>query len=91
VSDVKFGLRLSYEIRREFAPYIGVVARQRFGATAPPSRAGKVSAPTSCKSSPASTPVLLSAHLGSHFGVISRGGARTLGYFGGESSIKVRV
>lgn len=34
VSDAKLGLRLRYEIRREFAPYIGVVWIRRFGATA---------------------------------------------------------
>jgi copper resistance protein B len=33
VSELDFGLRLRYEIRREFAPYIGVVWRQRFGQT----------------------------------------------------------
>jgi copper resistance protein B len=34
VSDAALGLRLRYEIRREFAPYIGVVWTRRFGATA---------------------------------------------------------
>jgi copper resistance protein B len=34
LSDIDFGLRLRYEMRREFAPYIGIVWRQRFGATA---------------------------------------------------------
>lgn len=34
LSDSKFGLRLRYEIRRELAPYIGVVWSQRYGATA---------------------------------------------------------
>ncbi|HET6912366.1 MAG TPA: copper resistance protein B [Rhodanobacteraceae bacterium] len=34
LSDAELGLRLRYEIRREFAPYIGVVWRQRFGRTA---------------------------------------------------------
>jgi transposase InsO family protein len=34
---------------------------------------------------------LLSAHLGAHFGVISGGGRRISGYFGGASSIKARV
>jgi copper resistance protein B len=34
VSDAEFGLRLRYEIRREFAPYIGVVWVRRFGGTA---------------------------------------------------------
>ncbi len=34
LSDAEFGLRLRYEIRREFAPYIGVVRLQRFGYTA---------------------------------------------------------
>jgi copper resistance protein B len=31
VSDVEFGLRLRYEIRRQFAPYVGVVWSRRFG------------------------------------------------------------
>ena len=31
LSDVEFGLRLRYEIRREFAPYVGVVWTRRFG------------------------------------------------------------
>jgi len=31
LSDIEAGLRLRYEIRREFAPYIGVVWQQRFG------------------------------------------------------------
>jgi copper resistance protein B len=31
LSDVEVGLRLRYEIRREFAPYVGVVWQQRFG------------------------------------------------------------
>lgn len=34
LSDTELGLRLRYEIRREFVPYIGVVWRQRFGRTA---------------------------------------------------------
>jgi copper resistance protein B len=34
ISDAKLGLRLRYEIRREFAPYLGVVWTRRFGATA---------------------------------------------------------
>ena len=34
VSDASLGLRLRYEIRREFAPYIGVNWMRRFGATA---------------------------------------------------------
>ncbi|MEO8747756.1 MAG: copper resistance protein B [Rhodanobacter sp.] len=34
LSDVRFGLRLHYEIRRQFAPYIGVVWKRRFGSTA---------------------------------------------------------
>lgn len=33
LSDIDFGLRLRYEIRREFAPYVGVVWRKRFGQT----------------------------------------------------------
>jgi copper resistance protein B len=31
LSDAQFGLRLRYEIRREFAPYVGVVWQHRFG------------------------------------------------------------
>ena len=31
LSDIETGLRLRYEIRREFAPYVGVVWQQRFG------------------------------------------------------------
>jgi copper resistance protein B len=31
LSDAQFGLRLRYEIRREFAPYVGVVWTRRFG------------------------------------------------------------
>ncbi|HKZ09143.1 MAG TPA: copper resistance protein B [Rhodanobacteraceae bacterium] len=34
LSDAELGLRLRYEIKREFAPYVGVVWRQRFGRTA---------------------------------------------------------
>jgi len=34
LSDMEFGLRLRYEIRREFAPYIGVTWNRAFGATA---------------------------------------------------------
>ncbi len=34
LSDVDFGVRLRYEIRREIAPYIGVSFTQRFGNTA---------------------------------------------------------
>ena len=34
VSEVETGLRLRYEIRREFAPYLGVVWTRRFGDTA---------------------------------------------------------
>lgn len=33
LSDAELGLRLRYEIRREFAPYVGVVWQQRFGRT----------------------------------------------------------
>lgn len=39
LSDVEAGLRLRYEIRREFAPYIGVAWHQRFGRTADLARA----------------------------------------------------
>lgn len=34
LSDVEFGLRLRYEIRRQLAPYIGVTWQRRFGGTA---------------------------------------------------------
>lgn len=34
VSDARFGLRLRYEVRRQFAPYLGVVWTRRFGGTA---------------------------------------------------------
>ncbi len=34
LNDVQLGLRLRYEIRREFAPYIGVSRQHRFGKTA---------------------------------------------------------
>jgi len=34
LSDARLGLRLRYEIRRQFAPYIGLVWTRRFGATA---------------------------------------------------------
>lgn len=34
VADLEFGLRLRYEIRREFAPYIGLTWAQAFGETA---------------------------------------------------------
>ena len=39
LSDAEFGLRLRYEVRREIAPYIGVVYRQRYGHTADFARA----------------------------------------------------
>lgn len=34
LSDAQVGLRLRYEIRRQFAPYVGVLWARRFGATA---------------------------------------------------------
>jgi len=34
LSDLEIGLRLRYEVRREFAPYIGVVWARQFGGTA---------------------------------------------------------
>ncbi|MHB1056421.1 MAG: copper resistance protein B [Rhodanobacter sp.] len=40
LADAKLGLRLRYEIRRQFAPYIGVVWTHRFGATADFAREG---------------------------------------------------
>lgn len=39
LSDASFGLRLRYEIRRRFAPYLGVVWQHRFGNTADMARA----------------------------------------------------
>lgn len=39
LSDAEFGLRLRYEIRRQFAPYVGIVYRQRFGHAADFARA----------------------------------------------------
>lgn len=39
LSDLEFGLRLRYEIVREFAPYIGAVWTHRYGDTADFSRA----------------------------------------------------
>lgn len=39
-NNVEFGLRLRYEIRREFAPYIGVTWSRQLGATADLARAG---------------------------------------------------
>jgi copper resistance protein B len=38
-SDAELGLRLRYEIRREFAPYLGVVWSRKFGDTAELARA----------------------------------------------------
>ena len=39
LSDLSFGVRLRHEIRREFAPYIGVNWKHRFGGTADLARA----------------------------------------------------
>lgn len=39
LSDASFGLRLRYEIRREFAPYAGIQQSRLFGATADHARA----------------------------------------------------
>ncbi|WP_454734100.1 MULTISPECIES: copper resistance protein B [Cupriavidus] len=39
ISDLKIGLRLRYEIRRQFAPYIGVVWGKKLGNTADLARA----------------------------------------------------
>jgi copper resistance protein B len=39
VSDLDTGLRLRYEVRREIAPYIGVVYQEKFGQTADFARA----------------------------------------------------
>jgi len=40
LSDVELGLRLRYEIRREFAPYVGVTYDRKFGKTADYARTG---------------------------------------------------
>lgn len=34
LSDGRFGLRLRYEISRQFTPYVGIVWTQHYGATA---------------------------------------------------------
>lgn len=39
LSNIEFGLRLRYEIRRQFAPYIGVTWNRRVGSTADLARA----------------------------------------------------
>lgn len=39
LSDIEFGLRLRYEIRRQFAPYVGVTWNRRFGSAADFARA----------------------------------------------------
>ena len=39
INDIQLGLRLRYEIRREFAPYIGVSWQRKFGDTADLARA----------------------------------------------------
>lgn len=39
LSNLEWGVRLRYEIRRQFAPYIGVAWRQRYGRTADFARA----------------------------------------------------
>lgn len=39
LSDSEFGLRLRYEIRREFAPYVGVEWQRKYGDTADMARA----------------------------------------------------
>jgi len=40
VNDIQLGMRLRYEVRREFAPYIGIAWQKEFGATADLVRAG---------------------------------------------------
>jgi len=42
LSDLSFGLRLRYEIKREFAPYIGVYWSKKYGGTADFARAAGV-------------------------------------------------
>jgi len=41
LSDMSFGLRLGYEIKREFAPYVGVNWTKKFGGTADHARAAE--------------------------------------------------
>ena len=43
LTDGDFGLRLRYELRREFAPYIGVTYEARYGETAAMARAAGLS------------------------------------------------
>ncbi|MDQ6999888.1 MAG: copper resistance protein B [Mariprofundus sp.] len=40
VNDIQLGMRLRYEIAREFAPYLGIAWQRQFGATANLVRAG---------------------------------------------------
>jgi len=40
VNDVQLGMRLRYEIAREFAPYLGIAWQRQFGTTANLARAG---------------------------------------------------
>jgi len=40
LNDLQLGMRLRYEISREFAPYVGVAWQQQFGATADLARTG---------------------------------------------------
>jgi len=40
LSKAELGLRLRYEIRREFAPYVGVTWERAYGRTADFARAG---------------------------------------------------
>ena len=44
LTDGDFGLRLRYELRREFAPYVGVTYEMKYGATADMARAAGLSA-----------------------------------------------
>ena len=39
LSDIELGLRLRYEIRREFAPYVGITYSRKIGASADLARA----------------------------------------------------
>lgn len=39
LSDIDFGMRLRYEIRRQFAPYLGIAWKRKFGKTADFARA----------------------------------------------------
>ncbi len=43
LTDGNFGLRLRYELQRQFAPYIGVMYEAKYGASANMARAAGIS------------------------------------------------